>query len=163
VRDTISNSATVLNHFAYDSFGDLEAHSSPVAATEDLFTGREFSTSALVGYFRARYYSPDIGRFLSEDALDPYNYPYAGNNPSTLKDPMGLADVEYEETTAISRTVVRPVQTPWTPGYWSRGTFEILNDLGWQWETDSALYQQLVTRIMQVKEQLFLAGLLGIW
>jgi len=94
VRDTISNTATVLNHFVYDSFGDLKAHSSAVGATEDLFTGREFSTSPLLGYFRARYYSPDIGRFLSEDALEPYIYSYGGNNPSTLTDRLGLITVE---------------------------------------------------------------------
>jgi RHS repeat-associated protein len=90
VRDTVSNTATVLNHFAYDSFGDLKAHSSPIAATESLFTGREFSTSPLVGNFRARYYSPDVGRFISEDALVPFDYSYAHNNPSTLTDPLGL-------------------------------------------------------------------------
>jgi RHS repeat-associated protein len=95
VRDTVSNTATVLNHFVYDSFGDLKAHSSPIAATEDLFAGREFSTSPLMGYFRARYYSPDIGRFLSEDALEPFNYTYAGNNACTLTDPLGLDIVEY--------------------------------------------------------------------
>jgi hypothetical protein len=39
----------------------------------------------------------------------------------------------------------------------------------WAWlkalkpRSETALYQQLVTRVMQVKEQLFLAGLLGIW
>jgi RHS repeat-associated protein len=103
VRDTISNTAVVLNHFVYDSFGDLMAHSSPVAATENLFTSREFSTSPLVGYFRARYYSPDVGRFLSEDPINPFNYTYVGNNPSTLTDPLGLTLVE---DTVIQDTVV---------------------------------------------------------
>jgi RHS repeat-associated protein len=114
VRDTISNTAIVLNHFVYDSFGDLKAHSSAVGSTEDLFTGREFSTAPLVGYFRARYYSPDIGRFLSEDPLEPYIYSYGGNNPSSFTDPLGLATGEYEEVhiPSLRTLILRRIQDP---------------------------------------------------
>jgi RHS repeat-associated protein len=111
VRDVISNTATPLNHFVYDSFGDLKAHSSPVAATQNLFTGREFSTSPLLGYFRARYYSPDIGRFLSEDALLPFNYPYADNSPCTSTDPLGLqADAEQGEVRQPSSALAKQLR-----------------------------------------------------
>jgi uncharacterized protein RhaS with RHS repeats len=46
-------------------------------------------------YYRARYYSPAIGRFISEDPLqfdsDGANfYAYAFNNPTNLIDPSGL-------------------------------------------------------------------------
>ncbi|MEJ2216017.1 MAG: RHS repeat-associated core domain-containing protein, partial [Gemmatimonadota bacterium] len=45
-------------------------------------------------YMRARYYDPDLARFISEDpiglagGINPYVY--AGNNPLTHRDPSGL-------------------------------------------------------------------------
>ena len=43
-------------------------------------------------YYRARYYDPKIGRFISEDPLwldGPNRYPYVRNNPTNLVDPDG--------------------------------------------------------------------------
>lgn len=46
-------------------------------------------------YYRARYYDPKIGRFISEDPVDYQNgvspYPYVLSNPATWVDPSGLA------------------------------------------------------------------------
>ena len=48
-------------------------------------------------YYRARYYDPKIGRFLSEDPLGPdrieHLYSYAENDPISNRDPSGLAAV----------------------------------------------------------------------
>jgi hypothetical protein len=46
-------------------------------------------------YYRARYYNPAIGRFLSEDPLGSAGsganlYAYAGNNPISFRDSFGL-------------------------------------------------------------------------
>ena len=58
------------------------------------FTGREYDRDTGLYYYRARYYDPQIGRFISEDPLGfmggPDFYPYAGNNPVTFLDPYGL-------------------------------------------------------------------------
>ncbi len=44
-------------------------------------------------YYRARYYDPKVGRFISEDAVDYGDgrslYPYVANNPALLTDPSG--------------------------------------------------------------------------
>ena len=44
-------------------------------------------------YYRARYYDPSVGRFLSEDSLrferGPNFYSYVGNNPTNWVDPIG--------------------------------------------------------------------------
>jgi RHS repeat-associated protein len=59
-----------------------------------LFTGRELDRSTGLYYYRARYYDPEIGRFLSEDPLGfeagVNFYAYVGNNPVNANDPMGL-------------------------------------------------------------------------
>jgi RHS repeat-associated protein len=58
------------------------------------YTGRE--TDGLgINYYRARYYNPAIGRFLSEDPLGFAGggtnlYAYAGNNPISFRDSFGL-------------------------------------------------------------------------
>ena len=76
----------------YGSFGDLT--SSP-PATRYTFTGREFDTDTKILYYRARWYDPDQGRFISEDPLgfdgNEINlYAYVGNDPVNSLDPFGL-------------------------------------------------------------------------
>lgn len=57
------------------------------------FTGRENDGTGL-HYYRARYYDPTFGRFVSEDPLGfragPNFYAYVGNDPINRIDPFGL-------------------------------------------------------------------------
>lgn len=62
------------------------------------FTGREHDPSGLI-YYRARYYSPDLGRFISEDPIgfeagDTNLYRYVLGDPVNLTDPEGLQPAE---------------------------------------------------------------------
>jgi RHS repeat-associated protein len=58
------------------------------------FTGREYDSETGLYYYRARYYEPKFGRFISEDPIrfdgGMNFYAYAGNNPVTFRDPLGL-------------------------------------------------------------------------
>ena len=58
------------------------------------YTGREFDAETGLRYYRARYYEPGIGRFISEDPLGfsaGINfYEYVFNAPTNLIDPSGL-------------------------------------------------------------------------
>jgi len=59
------------------------------------FTGREWDAETRLYYYRARYYSPDMRRFISEDPLrfaagDVNFYAYVDNNPVNFVDPSGL-------------------------------------------------------------------------
>ena len=61
------------------------------------YTAREAAESGLM-YYRARWYMPPIGRFLSEDKLpsrirergELHSYRYTANNPISWKDSLGL-------------------------------------------------------------------------
>jgi len=60
------------------------------------FTGQEFDEETGLSYYDARYYNPELGRFISVDpagldASDANFYRYVNNNPVTFVDPTGLA------------------------------------------------------------------------
>ena len=91
VQLTDASGATVQT-YTYGTFGSIlsQTGSLPNPYT---FTGREFDAESGLYYFRARYYDPTIGRFLSPDPLGSdaqSQYAYAGNNPLNRVDPYGL-------------------------------------------------------------------------
>jgi RHS repeat-associated protein len=84
------------NHARYDSFGKITASSGSVA-NPFRYTGRDFDSETGLYYYRARYYDPATGRFLSEDPWDADSmyedsnlYMYVENNPTNGADPFGL-------------------------------------------------------------------------
>lgn len=78
--------------YTYDPFGTTLI-SGQSGANALQFTGRENEGNGLYAY-RARYYSPEFQRFLSQDPMgnqsDPNPYLYARDNPLTFVDPLGL-------------------------------------------------------------------------
>lgn len=75
----------------FDAWGNMVQSSGSIAQYG--YTGREPDASGLI-YYRARYYDPTIGRFISRDPAgmpDGVNqYAYANNNPVNFTDPSGL-------------------------------------------------------------------------
>jgi RHS repeat-associated protein len=58
------------------------------------FTGQEYDADIGLHYYRARWYSTELGRFVSEDPIgfdggDVNLYGYVRNNPSNFIDPIG--------------------------------------------------------------------------
>ncbi len=59
------------------------------------FTSREYDSESGFYYYRARYYDPKAGRFISRDPIgfqgwDTNLFRYVGNNPVNWSDPLGL-------------------------------------------------------------------------
>jgi RHS repeat-associated protein len=81
----------------YDSYGRVLLGAS---ASGFAFIGREWDADTSLYFHRMRYYDPAIGRYISGDPLgiagDPASYSYAGDNPSTMVDPLGLLDIEAD-------------------------------------------------------------------
>lgn len=79
--------------YTYEPFGFVSQTGS-ASTSSYKYTAREDDGTGL-SYYRARYYSPRMGRFVSEDPIgflgrDVNLYGYVRNNPVLLRDPMGL-------------------------------------------------------------------------
>ena len=91
ITDITDCHGTVLNHYAYDAFGNRTVEEETV---ENRFGFAGEMMDAVTGqyYLRARFYNPVIARFLSEDTYygDGLNlYAYCHNNPVGYVDPSG--------------------------------------------------------------------------
>ena len=91
-RTTNSAGAVVLTR-QYDAWGKLEVGATSIGYA---FTGREWDPESGLYYYRARYYDPNTGRFISDDPIKFEGgmnfYAYVHNDPANRIDPFGLRD-----------------------------------------------------------------------
>ncbi len=87
----VDNGGNVPTSYTYDPFGGTSVTGAS-NSNEFQYTGRENEGNGLY-FYRNRYYSPLLGRFISEDpAADGLNfYAYADDDPIDFSDPFGLA------------------------------------------------------------------------
>ncbi len=64
-----SDSAGVVKNYLYDGFGNVIIGTSGSPVNVYQFTGEEYDAEPGFVYLRARYYDPEVGRFLSRDPL----------------------------------------------------------------------------------------------
>ena len=94
----------IVCRYEYDPFGVPQTEPTGKPVQPFRFTGREWDSDLRLYYFRARYYDPALGRFLSPDPvegnpLDPHSqneYVYARNNPLTRTDPLGTQSAQVQ-------------------------------------------------------------------
>jgi len=97
IRLLTDDQGRVAAAYDYDAFGKLTTSQGSVP-NPFTYTGREWDASIGLYYYRARYYDPALGRFLSPDPLpaaldEPLkqnSYLYVRNNPLGFVDPLGL-------------------------------------------------------------------------
>ncbi len=99
VKDTLGSimaltddSGAVKTTYTYDAFGNVTI-TGELSDNPFQYTARENDGTGLY-YYRARYYSPEMQRFISEDPLrlgggDINYFAYVQNNPINLTDPTG--------------------------------------------------------------------------
>ncbi len=95
VYDDATGITAIVNHLTYNAFGEITDQTDPTVPHRFAFTGREWDEDAGLYYYRARWYDPELGRWLSEDpigfaASDANLYRYVKNVPTVYVDPSGL-------------------------------------------------------------------------
>jgi RHS repeat-associated protein len=89
-------SGNVLEQLSYDSFGNGAGST----RTRYGYTGRERDPDTGLAYYRARFYDPQLGRFISEDPIGfaggINQFGYVASNPLGFVDPQGLDIVVIE-------------------------------------------------------------------
>jgi RHS repeat-associated protein len=120
----------VTDTYTYDAFGNLTAHTG-TTVNPFLYRGEQYDSTLGMYYLRARYYRPQIGRFLTadkyEDGQGPgcactcacscsgrddakispspshHLYVYTNDDPVNFVDPSGLELWIYKQLQAIQR------------------------------------------------------------
>jgi len=153
LTDSVSN---IVEYYEYDIYGapsiydvpDGQLRHSSAYANRYLFTGREYHTATELYYYRARWYSPILGRFLQRDPLEselwrdtkyyeegipeqlsPYSY--AQNSPMVKIDSLGLqscpiyCDITGRKTGEIRFDIYREYEARGVAGIDVEGGFRI--------------------------------------
>ncbi len=108
IRQTWKENGAIVNGQDYYPFGEvLRQYTVSNPIEKYMFTEKERDKETGYDYFGARYYDPQIGRWLSVDplahnypSLSPYNY--VANNPLIFIDPdgMGIYDMKGKQINA---------------------------------------------------------------
>ena len=107
------STGNVVNQYAYDEFGSI-LDSSETTPNPFRYVGKygvmdEGTGLAGLLFMRARYYDPEIGRFLSPDPIgfaggDLNLYAYVRNNPIRWIDPWGLTQEDVNRAILVLKT-----------------------------------------------------------
>jgi RHS repeat-associated protein len=97
VRDLVNADGSRIDHIDYLAFGTVADQSNPAAGDRFLFTGRELDALTGLYDYRARYFDPESGRFISQDPIsfgggDSNLYRYLNNAPENAVDPLGQGE-----------------------------------------------------------------------
>ena len=101
VTSLVNTSGDALERYIYDPYGRLTIYDATWSNTRSsssysnyvLFTGRHLDPETGLYYYRARYYSAELGRFVSRDPIGYQGginlYEYVGDNLLIRTDPRG--------------------------------------------------------------------------
>ena len=103
VQALVNASGSVVESYTYDAWGVTtiknaggEVINSSAYGNRYMFQGREYSTVTGLYNFRARWYAPTIGRWLSKDPIGLEGglnlYVFCGNDPLNYMDPFGCLE-----------------------------------------------------------------------
>jgi RHS repeat-associated protein len=119
ITSLTDGTATAIATYTHDSFGRAFASTGTVTNPFQ-YTGREWDAETGLYYYRARYYDPNTGRFISEDPIrfkaGINLYAYVLNAPVNFIDPVGLKScmetpaglVCWDDGKSNGETIIRP-------------------------------------------------------
>jgi RHS repeat-associated protein len=137
---SLTTSAGALgNTYTYDSFGKLTASSGSIV-NRFQYAGRELDSETGLYFYRARYYDPGAGRFLSEDPIGFRGgrnfYAYVNNDPTNLIDPDGTAFIDCAAAIAELIAATEKVNQ------------RILEDIAGSWRPDPGKHQKALAQAL---------------
>jgi RHS repeat-associated protein len=108
---------TVQARYQYDAFGNARSQTGDSANVFG-FTGHEKDEETGLYYFKARYYDPTLGQFLTQDAFEGmtdlppslHKYIYAYGNPTYFTDPDGNEATPFFHTEVNRNTDILKTQ-----------------------------------------------------
>lgn len=127
------SAGTVKNSYGYSPWGANESPSetffNPLR-----YAAREWDPDAGIYFNRARWYDPDVHRFLSQDPIGTQGglnlYAYAGNDPVNGNDPSGLVTCNVKGKYSLGQfgTLSAPFEdcVPWGTPWWMERSYEVL-------------------------------------
>ncbi len=100
VHALVNGNSEIVEYYYYDAFGNFKIMDDyylwipeSVYGNRFLFQGREYDYDTALYYFRARWYEPETGRWLSPDPIGISGglnlYAFCENAPVNFVDPMG--------------------------------------------------------------------------
>ncbi|MCX6879255.1 MAG: fibro-slime domain-containing protein [Verrucomicrobia bacterium] len=94
IRNVISQQGVPIFGFQLGAFGEPISPVSAAIENRFIFTGREYDSVSGLYYYRARQYSPGMGRFVNQDPIgfrggDENLYRYVNNSVIHFSDPTG--------------------------------------------------------------------------
>ncbi len=123
-------SGKVVQNFEYDSFGNLKDQKNRIKQPFT-YTGREWDKEIGLYYYRARYYDPMDGRFISKDPIGfkggINQFQYVQNNPINFVDSTGL-DATMWHWMEFRNLQDGPANGNWCGKNWSGGVNPQLNN-----------------------------------
>ena len=155
---SVNSSGTVTSTIKYFSFGSTRS-STGTLPTDKLFTGQRQDNTGLY-YYGARYYDPEIGRFISADTIVPTladpqtlnRYSYCLNNPLNHTDPSGHWSLKEQLTgswqvclgykDAVVNTVKATVQMIMNPVGTVENIVKAVSNPGETWNTIKVDYSE---------------------
>jgi RHS repeat-associated protein len=152
--------------YSYGPFGSMSITGS--TTSDYTYTGRE-SDGLGIYYYRARYYNPVIGRFISEDPIGFLgginDYIYAGDDPMDFNDPLGL---DKNAGRNCSVTPASAAQYAGAVGQVAKMTAAFFSGLGpddYTFNTDSAVSQVMAqsAQFQDVLNQYYMFGTTSNW
>jgi RHS repeat-associated protein len=117
------SAGTTQTSYTFEPFGNTSVTGAPTT-NSFAYTGRE-NVGTHLYHYRARYYNPQLQRFVSEDPIgfrggDTSLYLYSSNSPSNLRDPLGLTWENFWNNPIMDFV---SNHANWLPGACSGGAF----------------------------------------
>ncbi|MBM4089993.1 MAG: RHS repeat-associated core domain-containing protein [Planctomycetes bacterium] len=150
----------IVDHIIYSAFGDILSKTNPSLDHLFGYTGRETDPESDLLFYRARYYDPLTGRFISEDPIgfaagDVNVNRYVGNEPTGHVDPSGLAEGHHWIPLQVAYELFLEGKIKEADWYYLAGRYsgELKNGHTWWTEYDQIDHEEYSCEVKRQFEQ----------